>query len=333
LRRGRAKIGSANRSLFRQRTKKVKDVNTGKTGKIQKFQNVSFSGPTSSSPEVSYKRMDIGKTGQKRQTPLISLLYYSSILLPLCRVISPQSSSFLIHDPIIVKYPLWKLEGIPDKFIQSNLVTNSYSRNNLETKKNEEKNIFGDSFEFTLKENGMKYIVRNDMKSELYGMKRVTMESDSNGKSKKRESIRQLPLTRKDAISDVGNLKYGVLTMGKVKRLPLRRNTHKRSGKKTSSKPVSCIGNHMKEVTQREIEKLMEHVKTCKHRRSQSKETRLYLRNTAMNYSDPVVIGMAKTEHYKLARWELLAQEVLNRHFAYLELQFRLYIAKKNKGE
>jgi hypothetical protein len=225
-------------------------------------------------------------------------------------------------------YPLGKLESIPDKSIRSNLVTNSYVGNNLETNKNEKENIFGDSFEFTLKENGMKYVVRNDMKSELYGMKRVTMESDGNGKNEKRESIRQLPLTRRDAISDVGNLKYGVLTMGKVKRLPLRRNTHRRSGKKTPSKPVSWVGNYMKEATQREIGKVMERVKACKRRCSHYKDTRLYFRDTAMKYSDPVVIGMAKTEHYKLARWELLEREELNRHFAYLERQFRLYIAK-----
>ena len=116
--------------------------------------------------------------------------------------------------------------------------------------------------------------------------------------------------------------------MGKTKRLPLRRNTPKHSGKKTLSKPVSWVGNYMKEATQKEIEKLMEHVKACKRRCSHYKDTRLYLRDTAMKYSDPVVIGMAKTEHYKLARWELLEREELNRHFTYLERQFLLYIAK-----
>jgi hypothetical protein len=65
--------------------------------------------------------------------------------------------------------------GIPDKLIQSILITNSYSGNKLETK-NEKKNIFGDSFGFSLVENDMKYKIRNDMKSGSNNMKRVTTE-------------------------------------------------------------------------------------------------------------------------------------------------------------
>jgi hypothetical protein len=85
------------------------------------------------------------------------------------------------------KYPLGKSEDTSDKSIYNIFVINSYPRNNLGTNKDEKKNIFGDSFGFTLKkENGMKYVVRNDTKFEIYGMKKITMESSSNGKIRRR---------------------------------------------------------------------------------------------------------------------------------------------------
>ena len=159
MRRGRAKIGSANRSLFRLETKEFKNGNTRKTGKTQKFQNVLSFSPTSSSTEASYKQTKISRIGQKRQTPLRSLFDYSNTLLPLLwHVIFLQSLSYII--PLEQKRPLVKSGGIPDKFIQNILVTHSYSRNKLETKKNEKKNIFGDSFGFSLVENDMKYETR-----------------------------------------------------------------------------------------------------------------------------------------------------------------------------
>ena len=174
MRRGKAKIGSANRSLFRHRTKEFKNGNTWKTGKIQKFKNVFSSAPTSSSPEASYKQTEMSKIGQKRQTPPRSLFYCSNILLlSFCHIISLQSLSYIFL--LEQKCPLVKPGGIPDKLIQSILITNSYSGNKLETK-NEKKNIFGDSFGFSLVENDMKYKIRNDMKSGSNNMKRVTTE-------------------------------------------------------------------------------------------------------------------------------------------------------------
>jgi hypothetical protein len=330
LRRGKAKIGPANRSLFCQRTKEFKNGNTGTTGKIQKFQNVSFSGPTSSSLEVSYKKMKIGETGQKRQTPLISLLYYSSILLPLCRVISPQSSSFLIHDPIIVKYPLWKLEGIPDKFIQSNLVTNSYSGNNLETNKNEEKNIFGDSFEFTLKENGMKYVGRNDMKFELCGMKKITMESSSNGKEKKKESIRQLPLIRSEAISNIRHLRYHILTMGKIKRLPLRGDPQCSARKPIPCKP-SCKEYMAKFDIKKKMKDLEDRIAAFKIERARYTEVREYLTHVTMHYQDPNVIARAMIDYDTWTEWERKSEESFGRHLDHLDTEFKRHLAEKTK--
>ena len=148
------------------------------------------------------------------------------------------------------------------------------------------------------------------------------MESSSNGKEK---SIRQLPVIRKEAISSAGNLRYSILTMGKVIRLPLRGSSHKRSGKKTPSTSIS----YTDKFTQEKNEKLIKHVKICKRIRSNSKGTRLYLRNVAMEYIDPVVVGKAKMEHYKLATRELLEQEKLDRYFVDSELQFSLYIARR----
>jgi len=320
LRRGRAKIGSANRSLFRQETKEFKNGNTRKTGKTQKFQNVLSSGPTSSSTEASYKQMKISRFGQKRQTPPRSLFDYSNTLLPLLwHVIFLQSLSYII--PLEQKRPLVKSGGIPDKFIQNILVTHSYSRNKLETKKNEKKNIFGDSFGFSLVENDMKYETRNDMKSGSCNMKRVTAEPNRN----EEDGSTKLPPICKKVTSNAGNLKYYTLTMGKVKRFPPRGNSHC-----PVEKPTPCMSKYKFNVKEK-TEDLANRMEEFETRRSQHREVREHLTHVITHYKDPEVIERAEADYEIWTTWEKSLEDRFSLHLASLETEFENYLKEQTK--
>jgi hypothetical protein len=225
---------------------------------------------------------------------------------------------------------LGKSESSPDKFIRSNLVVNSYLRNNLETNENEKKNIFGHSFEFTLKKNGMKYVVRNDMKSELYGMKRATMESDSNGKNKEREFNRQLPLIRVEATSNIGKLRYHILTMGKTKRLPLRGDPQC-SAKKPTPDKSSCKENKVKFDTKKKIKDLEDRIAAYKVQCERYTDVREYLTHVIMHYKDPDVIARAMIDYDTWAEWEKSSEKSFGLHLEHLDTEFKYHLAEKAK--
>jgi len=273
--------------------------------------------------------MKIGETGQKRQTPLRSPFHSSVTLLPRCRVISQQSLSCMILSP--QKYPLGKSEDTSDKSIHNIFVINSYSRNNLGTNKNEKENIFGNSFGFTLKEeNGMKYVGRNDMKFELCGMKKITMESSSNGKEKKKESIRQLPLIRSEAISNIRHLRYHILTMGKIKRLPLRGDPQCSARKPIPCKP-SCKEYMAKFDIKKKMKDLEDRIAAFKIERARYTEVREYLTYVTMHYQDPNVIARAMIDYDTWTEWERKSEESFGRHLDHLDTEFKRHLAEKTK--
>jgi len=229
------------------------------------------------------------------------------------------------------KYPLGKSEDTSDKSIHNIFVINSYSRNNLRTNKNEKKNIFGNSFGFTLKkENGMKYVVRNDLKFELCSMKKITMESRSNGKEKKKESIRQLPLVRVEAISNIGYLRYHISTMGKAKRLPLRGDPQCSTRKPIPGKS-SCIEHTVKFDTKKKMKDLEDRIAAYKVECERYTDVREYLTHVIMHYKDPNVIARAMIDYDTWTEWEKKSEESFGRHLDHLDTEFKRYLAEKAK--
>jgi hypothetical protein len=230
------------------------------------------------------------------------------------------------------KYPLGKSEDTSDKSIYNIFVINSYQRNNFSgSNKNEKKNISGNSFGFTLKKkNGMKYVVRNDTKFEIYGMKKITMESSSNGKDKKKESIRQLPLVRVEATSNIGKLRYHISTMGKTKRLPLRGDPQCSARKPTPDKS-SCKENKVKFDTEKKIKDLEDRIAAYKVQCERYTDVREYLTHVIMHYKDPDVIARAMIDYDTWAEWERSSEKSFGLHLEHLDTEFKCHLAKKAK--
>ena len=115
------------------------------------------------------------------------------------------------------------------------------------------------------------------------------------------------------------------MTMGNIKRLPLKGNSQRLVGKPISHTPTYkfCIKEKIKD--------LEEYMKVVESRRSEHRKVRAYLTNEAMHYSDPVVVARAKVDHERWTAWGEMWDEGFSRHLASLEAEFDQYLAERKK--
>ena len=114
--------------------------------------------------------------------------------------------------------------------------------------------------------------------------------------------------------------------MGKVKRLPLRGNSHKCP----EEKPTPCAPMYKLNVKEK-TEDLANRMEEFKTRRSQHREVRKYLTHVITHYKDPEVIERAKVDYETWTTWEKSLEDRFSLHLASLETEFENYLKEQTK--